>query len=71
MKKLKLDKAPDVDIKRAVAELKLRKQTLESKVQIVNIFIYCISCTYFVYTNQFCLNKVYIVVIIFIRISVQ
>lgn len=32
MKKLKEDKAPDIDIQKAVSELKHRKKTLEDKV---------------------------------------
>ena len=37
VKKLKTEKAPDIDLQRAIAELKNRKHALESKVK------YCIT----------------------------
>ncbi len=37
MRQLKQDGAPDVDVTRAVAELKARKRTLEAKVSNYNV----------------------------------
>lgn len=37
MRQMKEDGAPDVDVTKAVAELKARKKTLEAKVSAVNL----------------------------------
>lgn len=41
---MKLDGAPDVDVTKAVAELKAKKRTLEAKVSDPN---HCINCFFF------------------------